>query len=331
VLSRIACLLPSDSDLACLILTCHTFARQLQPENSGIWKDRFLQKYDHPIVDGPYEFRIAYQLRAMTLPRFGDIGFEIRDKAKVLLTILKDMVLETYNKSQPWHPSPRTSLNMVAFADAMKSDWMVHFLSTRLFARNQMRPFGREPYNKLFDTLQVVFSYLVLNRSAMAFQVGSDKSDYDITKVYNWDKPFALLYERLPDKEPEKTPPPSSLFPNLQPAVRPPTPIFKVDMNSLLNIRNFWHRHLTEARFMGGEETFVNAAAELADLGIVPRGWNGPLQEPSQLQTKWYGLYSCVYPWPKYRKYLQDKESEAEVWDSVDPLVSRSSPSLIHS
>lgn len=325
MLSRIACLLPSDSDLTCLILTCHTFARQLQPENSGVWKTRFLQKYDHPIVDGPYEFRIAYQLRAMALPRFGDLGFETRNNSRILLTILKDMVLETYNKPQPWHTNPRTSLNVAAFADAMKSDWMVHVLSTRLFARDHKHPYGRNPYNKLFDTLQVVFSYLVLNRNAMAFRVGSDKTDYDLAKVYNWDRPFALLYERLPDKGPTTPPPPppSSLFPNLR-RNTPPKMRFKLDMNTLLHLRNFWHRHLTEARAMGGEETFVNTAAELAEVDIVPRAWTRPLQEPSKLQTKWYGHYSCIYPWPRFRRQLEDKESEAEVWDTVDPLVSLS-------
>lgn len=323
VLSRIACLLPSDVHLTCLILTCHTFARQLQPENSGVWKTRFLQKFDHPIVEGPYEFRIAYQLRAIALPRFADLGFETRDKAKILLLILKDMVLETYHKPQQWHTTPRTSLNIIVFADAMKSNWMVHFLSTRLFARDHKHPYGRQPPNRLFDTLQVVFSYLVLNRSAMAFQVGSDKTDYDLARIYNWDQPFVLLYERLPDLAPESTPPPqSSLFPNLRRETPSPKWRFKLNMNTLLHIRNFWHRHLTEARAMGGEETFVNTAAELAEVGIVPRAWNCPLQEPTPLQTQWYGLYSCLYPWPRCRRQLEDKESEAEVWDSVDPLVS---------
>lgn len=295
-----------------------------------MWKTRFLQKYDYPLVEGSYEFRIAYQLRALALQRFGDLGFETRDNARILLTMLRDMVLETYNKSHSWRISPCTSLNIASFSDAMKSHWMVHFLSTRLFARDHKHPYGRRSY-KLFDTLQVVFSYLVLNRSAMAFQVGSDRRDYDLEKVYNWDQPFALLYERVSEKEQKKAPPRrSALFPNLRKESPLPKTKFKLDMNTLLHIRNFWHRHLTEAKAMGGEETFVNMAADLAEIGIIPKAWTQSLQNLSKLQTKWYGHYSCVYPWPKSRRQLEEKESEAEVWETVHPLVRRSPQNHSH-
>ena len=278
-----------------------------------MWKARFLQKYDYPIIKGPYEFRIAYQLRAVTLPRFGDLGFETKDKAKILLTILKDMVLETYNKPDALHASPRVSPNILAFSDAMKSEWMVHFLATRLFARDYQHPYGRLPNNKLFDVLQVVFSYLVLNRSPMAFQVGSDKTDYDLAVVYNWDHPLSLLFRDLPFRDWNAPVGAKGFIPIKW--------LFKLDINSLVHIRNFWHRHLTESKVMGGEETFVNMAAGLAEVGISPKSWTQPLQQPSKLQTRWYGHYSCIYPWPKTRKQLEEKESEAEVWDTVDPLV----------
>jgi hypothetical protein len=301
------------------MMTCHTFARQLQPENSSVWKERFLQKYDYPIIKGPYEFRIAYQLRAIALPRFGDLGFETRNNAKVLLKILKDMVLETYNKPDSRYPNPQISPNILAFSDAMKSEWMVHFLATRLFARDHQHPYGRLPNNKLFDVLQVAFSYLVLNRSTMAFQVGSDKTDYDLARVYNWQLPFSMLFQYLPDINLNDPLVSSS-------GESPPVKMhFKLDINTLVHIRNFWHRHLTEAKAMGGEETFANMAADLAKVGISPKAWTQPLQQPSKLQNRWYGHYSCIYPWPKSRRQLEEKESEAEVWDTVDPLVGLSS------
>lgn len=296
------------------MMTCHTFARQLQPENSSVWKERFLQKYDYPIIKGPYEFRIAYQLRAIALPRFGDLGFETRNNAKVLLKILKDMVLETYNKPDSRYRNPQISPNILAFSDAMKSEWMVHFLATRLFARDHQHPYGRLPNNKLFDVLQVAFSYLVLNRSPMAFQVGCDKTDYDLARVYNWNQPLSLLFRYVP--EDPSNPLEWSVTYDLH---------FTLDINTLVHIRNFWHRHLTEAKAIGGEETFANMAAGLAKMGISPKPWTQPLQQPSKLQKRWYGHYSCIYPWPKSRRQLDEKESEAEVWDTVDPLVGVSS------
>lgn len=264
------------------------------PENSGVWKTRFLRKYDHPIVEGPYEFRIAYQLRAVILPWFCDLGFEKRKNAELLLDVLKDMVLETYNKSLSWHESPKTSLNISGFSDAMKSNWMVHFLSTPLFGRDEASVYGHS--HKLFDTLQVTFAYLVLNRSAMAFQVGRDKLDYDLEKVYNYDQSHALLYTRLPELEREPMRPPNPLFPNLQREAPSPKIKFDLNMNTLLHIRNFWHRHLTESKTMGGEETYSAMAASLMKLGITPKGWSKPLHESSKLATRWYGHYSCVYP-----------------------------------
>ena len=290
------------------------------PENSSVWKNRFLCKYDFPIVEGPYEFRIAYQLRAVVLPWFCDLGLEKTKNAKILLAVLKDMVLETYNKSLPWHENPNTSRNMVTFSDATKSSWMVHFLSTPLYSRDENLIYGRS--HKLFDTLQVVFSYLVLNRSAMAFQVGRDKSDYDLEKVYNYDQSHALLYTHLPEPEREPRPSPHPMFPNLRRESPPPEIKLELDMHTLLHIRNFWHRHLTESKAMGGEETYSAMSANLAKAGVTPKAWTKPLQEPSKLATRWFGHYSCIYPWPKTSKALREKESEAEVWDVVDPLVS---------
>ena len=229
------------------------------------------------------------------------------------------MVLETYNKALPWHVNPNSSPNVAAFSDAMKSTWMVHFLSTPLFGRDKTQPYGRP--DRLFDALQIVFSYIVLSRSAMAFQVGRDKSDYDLAMVYNYDQHFALLYARLTDSEEEMKPAPFPQISNLCKQSPTPKTKFKLDMHALLHIRNFWHRHLTENKAMGGEETYAALAAGLAKFGITPKAWTQPLQVPNKLETHWYGNYSCVYPWPKTSKLLREKESEAEVWDTVDPLV----------
>ncbi|KKZ66146.1 hypothetical protein EMCG_08118 [[Emmonsia] crescens] len=44
----IAILVPEDSDLCRMARTCHYFAEAIIPPNSGVWRTRFLDKYDHP-------------------------------------------------------------------------------------------------------------------------------------------------------------------------------------------------------------------------------------------------------------------------------------------
>lgn len=89
----IAIRIADDADLTNFILTCKDFATAAILEKSTIWRTRFLARYDHPIVEGPYEFRIAYQLRELVLrkfPRYVDGGGA---RGRVALEVLRDIVL----------------------------------------------------------------------------------------------------------------------------------------------------------------------------------------------------------------------------------------------
>jgi hypothetical protein len=81
-----------DSDLYCLSLAGKALCAKLMPENSGIWRARFLSLYDFPSVEGPQDFCAAYKLRRFVLRNFADCG-NGGLAAEVGMEVLRDMVL----------------------------------------------------------------------------------------------------------------------------------------------------------------------------------------------------------------------------------------------
>jgi len=83
----------SDYDLSQLFLTSPKIASKLNPDESDIWRRRFLALYDYPFIESPYEFAIAYKLRRFVLRKFESFREIRRDKARIQLEVLSDMVL----------------------------------------------------------------------------------------------------------------------------------------------------------------------------------------------------------------------------------------------
>ena len=90
-MESVAAYLPDDQ-LFVMALLSKTLATAILPENSGVWKAHFLSHYDYPHITGPYDFRVAYQLRRLVLRNFIGFGMDT-NMAKVQLEILRDMVL----------------------------------------------------------------------------------------------------------------------------------------------------------------------------------------------------------------------------------------------
>jgi len=45
----------------------HSPARLYQPENSDVWRTRFLARYDYPFITSPWQYCAAYRLRRFVL------------------------------------------------------------------------------------------------------------------------------------------------------------------------------------------------------------------------------------------------------------------------
>jgi hypothetical protein len=94
LLEKIAAFL-TDSDLYFLSLAGKVLCIKLMPENSGIWKTRFLSLYDFPSIEGPYDYCAGYQLRRFVLRKFADCG-NGGPKAEIGIEVLRDMVLGVF-------------------------------------------------------------------------------------------------------------------------------------------------------------------------------------------------------------------------------------------
>lgn len=227
---------------------------------------------------------------------------------------------------------------------------MLKFLSASVFPGPRNQRFGQP--QALFDTLQVVCSHLLLSpTSKMTRLTGSTRDTYDLARAYLWKEPLVTLYRRVEEEAkpdpPKKKPKRKTIlkggrpmFPNLKrPTLKskpePPKFRYELDMHSLLHIRNFWHRHLiTEgqsgfsnerANWTTEKTTYADMAKALSQAGFAPEKWDKQLSDDSSLNgfaTQWYGHYSCMHPWPKSRWDLDDRQTSAEDWKSVDPLVS---------
>lgn len=188
----------------------------------------------------------------------------------------------------------------------------------------EKRKYGQP--NFLFDTLQVVLSHLVLSpQSPVLAKIPSSRDSYDLARVCNYNKPLTTILQLVEEEQEEiQQPFRSRRFPNLKsPSSTPPPrePQYRLDMHTLLHIRNFWQRHFTEDRHGIGENTYSTMVRSLLASGITPREWDQPLQEFSPFDKNWYGHYSCTHPWPKNRQDLEERQSCAEDWKSVDPMT----------
>lgn len=93
IIEMIAIRITDDADLMNFTMTCKDFAMATVLVKSTVWRNRFLARYDHPIIEGPYEFRFAYQLREMVLRKFPSFAKSRGPRGRLTLEVLRDMVL----------------------------------------------------------------------------------------------------------------------------------------------------------------------------------------------------------------------------------------------
>lgn len=209
-------------------------------------------------------------------------------------------------------------------------------MSTALYPSDRRHKFGQP--HPLFDALQVCLSHLLLSpTSKMAHAVDTSRANYSLVQVYNWNQAFATLYRRIRLNEEKKPSNPwlkKKKFPKLKSrAPQPPKFRFELDMHALLHVRNFWHRHFIDdtrgfsqqpnARWIG-EDTYAKMVKSLSGMGITPKKWDMPLNSEGgfPISSEWYGHYSCLHPWPKTLRDMEERQTCAEDWSSVDPMVS---------
>ncbi|RMZ78161.1 hypothetical protein DV738_g4072, partial [Chaetothyriales sp. CBS 135597] len=299
VRQMIASFARSDRDIVNMALASKTIAYSILPANSPIWRTRFLAKYDYPVIQSPGEFRLAYQLRRFVLDARNFVIFQDVDdkRLQIQLDVIKDLVLGL-------------SKNLRRMASPSASQWAITFLSSPFFGFGTDK-FGQQ--NATFEALQLTLSHLILSpKSRIARKVKTSRDNYDIARVYSYNCPLTTLYTRLAEHTPEETE-------------------FALDLNTLLHVRNFWHRHLIDANQVNtdkldtGENSYMIMAKTLMELGHTPLAWTASLQDPlGNLEWirngLWHGHYTGLHPWPRDTSDLQEQQTEAEDWEHVAPL-----------
>jgi hypothetical protein len=284
---------------------------------SSIWRTRFLNRWDPPFVDHSALFRAAYQERHFVLNHGTDYGNGSDGRVEPQLRVLLEMVLETFKPIEDYLPPTTSSRNLVAFH--AHSLWMRNLLASPFFSHRR-QSLGNP--HTLFDALQVLFSFLLFSQEYQIAKVVSfARTDYNIAVVYNWNQNFQTLFERV-------VPGPQPVVAGLDPLAK-----YRLDLNALLHIRNFWHRHMVfdriDTKYMNEtpEDTFYRTVDKLNELAHVPRAWNSPLQDyqgnlDAIVRGKWVGLYSTVRQWPDKKRDLNEIQTDAAEWsESVEPLV----------
>lgn len=299
-----------------MTLSSPVLATALVPDSSSVWQKKFLASYDHPCISDSKEFAVAYQLRHFVMRRFIPCSGDQHHQYKVQLEMIKDLVLETYNRANRNRLYPAVSKNLAALALPEHNPWVYTFLSSALYGNRTAR-YGSS--NKLHDSLQVLLSHLVLSpRSSLAKKITTARDNYDLTRVYLFNQPQCMLVSRQDSLTTQvvhrRSDSQRSLF-------RTPPAQYKIDMHTVLHIRNFWHRHMIDDTQATSENTYVSMMTELDKIGKTPQAWNAPLQRSTPLATRWYGHYSSLSPWPKSRKDLEERQSNAEDWETVDPRM----------
>ncbi|KAL3473757.1 hypothetical protein BJX99DRAFT_272054 [Aspergillus californicus] len=208
LIQQITYFLPKDKDIINLALCSTNLASRILPIESHIWSRLFRYKYDDCSRRSPVENQIEYQVRALVLSRPISFGHGEREEQRFWLTLLRDMIVDMLLPTTKCSKSQDgEGKNLARLREALfKSEFLNRPVSGFLMRRPK-------PPSDLFCAVQLFLTYLALDPS---MSVHCLRTDYNIGAVYECpdiDKP--LFYDD-----------------------------FSVSMETALDIRNFWLRHL---------------------------------------------------------------------------------------
>ncbi|KLJ13871.1 hypothetical protein EMPG_11215 [Blastomyces silverae] len=278
-----------DADMCRMARTCRYFAEAIIPPNSGVWRKRFLEKYDHPPPDkSSEEVRVEYKVRSIMLAQTPSFQDGEGRKEKLWLSILTTLfAAESYN-TQPYRHGDemRVSRNRARIKNAIMSSG---FLDQPIVGNDVN---SSPPPSRPYLAIQLAATCLALD---LRFPFHSRRTDYDLKIVYRCDSSTpAIPINASNDEE-------------------------NIDLYQLLHIRNFWKRHLTNL----DEDTFYRSYHNIPEI-MRPKAWEEGLGNKGSLGTRWLGYYSCIHPLPISSTDLQERQTCADLmshWDSTCALL----------
>ncbi|KAL2360452.1 hypothetical protein RJZ56_006678 [Blastomyces dermatitidis] len=242
-----------DADMCRMARTCRYFAEAIIPPNSGVWRRRFLQKYDHPPPDkSSEEVRVEYKVRSIMLAQTPSFRDGEGRKEKLWLSVLTTLFAgasESYN-TQPSRQGDemRVSRNRACIKKAIRSSGFLDQPIVGDGANSSLPP------SRPYLAIQLAATYLVLD---INHSFRSLRTDYDLNIVYRCDSstPDIPIINASNDEE-------------------------NIDLYQLLHIRNFWKRHLRNR----DENTFHKSYHNMPKI-MRPKAWEEGLGNKGSLGT----------------------------------------------
>lgn len=276
--------------------TCSSIAAILHPSSSGIWRQRFRALYDPPHGRTSEEIKVGYQIRSLVLRQNFPFRYGEGPKQELWLEVVKTLLIGMKKSigMSCIHKSREGKQEM----DHGKTSIVKTMLT--LLTESLIRPHetqaGDTSASKNLERLIDIFPDSdFMNRPVVGYEQGSLRvpsdsfaavqlclthlaispemgyralrTDYDMAVVYKYGLPTSQIF--VPGK---------------------------VYLRSLLHIRNFWKRHLTNP----DEATFYHTFKKLSP-GRRPQAWAPDLSTNTDLGTHWLGYYCKTSPSFNYR------------------------------
>ncbi|KAK2802951.1 hypothetical protein FQN50_007196 [Emmonsiellopsis sp. PD_5] len=235
LIQEIASYVPNDRDLCSMVRAHEYFAQTIIPPGSGVWKNRFMARYDPPPrYRTSEEVKFEYKTRSIILDRAPSFQSGERVKERLWLQVLTTLLAEAYT-TKPYQQAdgplwtPRNDACIKAAI--MESD----FLNRPVVGDGS--DFSVTP-SRPFLSAQIATTYLALD---LRLEFRSLRTDYDLSVVYGFAAPPPLISDG------------------------------DIDLFQLLHIRNFWKRHLTSP----GEDTFYAVYSNILERQRPKACWGG--------------------------------------------------------
>ncbi|KAK2788938.1 hypothetical protein FQN52_006471 [Onygenales sp. PD_12] len=230
LIQEIASYVPTDRDLCRMVRAHEYFVQTIIPPGSGVWRNRFMARYDPPPSDRTSEeVKYEYKTRSIILDRAPSFQSGEGVKERIWLQVLTTLLAEAYT-AKPYQQAdgslwiPRNDACIKAAI--MESD----FLNRPVVGDGSN--FSVKP-SRPFLSAQIATTYLALD---LRLEFRSLRTDYDLAVVYGFAAPPPLISDG------------------------------DIDLFQLLHIRNFWKRHLTNP----GEDTFYAVYSNILEPCIHP-------------------------------------------------------------
>ncbi|PGH07944.1 hypothetical protein AJ80_07925 [Polytolypa hystricis UAMH7299] len=278
-IQHIASFAPSDRDLCNMAHTCQQLRLAINPPHSGVWRSRFLRLYDLPPPNKDSKgLKDEYQFRSIMvtiIPTFKTRGGARHEH--LWLNFLMSLISESYNRlGAPSNKPTGASRNLLRIKECVIG---CDFFSLALPGKT---PSPVEAFTEVFLGIQLILSHLALD---LGLNLRTFRTDYDIATVYEYGGPPRTL---VVDGE--------------------------IYLDRLMQIRNFWKRHLTSK----DEDSYYSQYKKLPEKE-KPKAWNASLYREEKMGTKWVGFVASLDPWPENLEFLIERQCDAT--EGEEPLV----------